>query len=262
MAALPERAAWRAYRAEAWLTAARIQRDEAAAACLAKAREDFDALEAAGTAGRPEVLFRRWEYHEALGERAAALADIRAAIAAGVDDTAAHHRRLAFSCIAGASGPGASALLEEAIRAADGAESWNPQRAELSCILRGDALAAMAGLSNDPVQKAPDVALARENYAKADSLAHLDARVRAEAHLRAAGACLVGGDFAAAVQEAEDALRRRGEPSAAAGSSLFVNDYYLRSPLAAFHRRLSDAYAAAGRPADAAREDALARALR
>lgn len=258
----PENPVFRAYRAEAWLTRARILRDEAAAACLAKARADFDALEAAGEAGQPEVLFRRWEYFEVLGDRAAALADIRAAIAVGEFDTAAHHRRLAFSCIANASGPGARALLDEAVREADDAERWNPQRAELSCLLRGDARVALAALEGDAGNRDRLLAAARADYAKAESLAHLDPRIRAEARLRSAGACLAAGNATAAVEDAEEALRIRTSADAAAGSLLFVNDYYLRSPLAAFHLRLADAYAADGRPKDAARENALAGALR
>ncbi len=258
----PEDPVFPAYRAEAWLTRARIQRDEAAAACLGRARADFDALEAAGMTGNPEVLFRRWEYFEVLGDRAAALADIRAAIAVGMHDTAAHHRRLAFSCIANASGPGARALLEEAVRAAGDAERWNPQRAELSCLIRGDARSAMAGLEEDPADRNRLLAEAREDYAKAESLGRFDPRVRAEARLRAAGALLARGDAAEAAAQAEEALRLRTASDASAGSLLFVNDYYLRSPLSAFHRRLGEAYAAAGRPEDAARENALAGALR
>ena len=69
-------------------------------------------------------------------------------------------------------------------------------------------------------------------------------------------------DAPAAVRDAEEALQLRREAPATRGSPILLDDDYLRSPLAAFHARLAEAYAAAGKPEDAERESARARALR
>ncbi len=264
LSARPGEAAFRTYRAEAWLARARIQRDDAAAGSLAKAAGDFAALEAAGPVSDPEVLFRRWELRHATGDAEGALADIRAAVAAGLHGTAAYRRRLAFSCIENAreAGEAAGALLDEARRAADEAERWNPRRAELSCILRAESRAAQALRAGDPEEATRLRTLARGDFAKAIALAALDPRVRSEARLRLAGLALEEGDAEAAVREAGEALRLRKEAEGADRSILFVNDDYLRSPLAAFHGRLAEALAAAGRTEEAAREAARAKALR
>ena len=259
----PANASYRAYRAEAWLTRARLQREEAAAEALARAREDFDALAASEYADDPEILFRRWEYHEVTRDAAGALAAIRTATASGRNLTPAYYRRLAYSCILAASGPGGDAsLLEEAVRAADAAERWNPEKAELSFLLRGEARVRQAEGAATPDARGKALAAARGDFARAATLARPDPRVQAEAHLRAARVALLGGDAALAVREAEEALRLRREANARGRSSLFIDDYYLRSPLADYHLRLAEALSAAGRAEDAARERARGEALR
>jgi hypothetical protein len=257
----PAEPAFRTYRAEARLTLARIQRDDAAARALAEATEDFRALEAA--APDPEVLFRRWELKRSLGDPAGALADIRAAVSLASNVTAAYLRRLAWSCIeAGRAAGGERTLLEEAIRAADGAERWSPRRAELACLLRADARAALAEREEEAGVRARLREGARADLAKAASLARLDPRVRAEALLRSAALRLAEGDAAGALADAGEAMRLRKDADSANRSTMFVNDYYLRSPLAEFHARLAAAYAAAGRKDEAAVEEARARSLR
>lgn len=258
----PEDPIFPAYRAEAWLTRARLVRDEASSRCLDMARKDFDSLQARGLANLPEVLFRRWEHHELLGERALALADIRAAIACEVDVTAAYYRRLSFSLVANASGGDARALLDEALQAAESAATWDPHHGELTSLLKGDALAASAQREVDEGLRRRGLAAARHAYAQADALAASDLRLRAEAHLRMAAVGLLEGNGELAVAEAVEALRLRQDPRPPESIAYLANDNYLRSPLAAFHHRLSQAYGAVGRHADAARERALATALR
>jgi hypothetical protein len=128
--------------------------------------------------------------------------------------------------------------------------------------MRGEARIRAARAAADPAAKSAALAAAREDFARAVSLASLDPRVQAEARLRASRAALAGGDAPTAVRDAEEALRLREAANRDARSSLFVNDYYLRSPLAEYHARLAEAYAAAGRTSDAERERGKAAALR
>jgi serine/threonine-protein kinase len=258
----PEDPVHRAYRAETHLARARAQREDAAAADLARAGEDFAALAQAGHASLPEVLFRRWEYHQALGDVRAALADARAAIASGGGVTAAHHRRLAWSCLESATGPDAAALLEEALRAADDAERWNPQRAEICCLLRARVQAGWARLASDDVARAARRTAALRELEKAVALGAFDSRVKAEAHLATSELLAETGDPAAALARAEEALALRTGPAPARGSVLLAHDSFLRTPLSRFHERLAAAYRAVGRERDAGTHDALGRALR
>ncbi len=258
----PDDPVYLAYRAEAWLARARIEPADASVASLESARADFRTLERRGNADHPEVLFRRWEYHIALGDHEAALADIRRSISLGVGDTAAHHRRLAYTLVALARGDAANERLEAALASADDAARWSPRQAALCALLRAEALASRAALASDANVRSRDLAAARAECTRAEALAPLDARVRAEAHLRAAATWLVERHAPAAIEAAEAALRWRRHPSGPRGSMIDVHESYLRSPRARFHETLAKAYTLAGRTANASDEEALAGALR